>query len=41
MCAASSINEVIILNQLKNLRLICERCNLKKISSDLEMRNLK
>jgi 5-methylcytosine-specific restriction endonuclease McrA len=36
MCVASSIDDVIKLNQLDNLRLICEECNLGKISQDLK-----
>lgn len=35
MCSAKSEEDVIKLNQLYNLRLICQGCNLKKIAADL------
>lgn len=36
MCSATSEEEVIILNQLNNLRLICVKCNSNKIKDDLK-----
>jgi 5-methylcytosine-specific restriction endonuclease McrA len=41
ICLASSEEDVIKLNQLSNLRLICEVCNLAKISSDLRLKSEK
>jgi len=38
MCVASSIDDVIKLNQFDNLRLICEECNMNKISQDLKIK---
>ena len=36
LCSANSEQEIINLNKLKNLRLLCSGCNLKKISSDVK-----
>lgn len=38
VCIISSTDDIIKLNQLENLRLICEECNLYKISSDLKIK---
>jgi len=38
VCVAKSEEDIIKLNQLYNLRLICKKCNLNKISSDLQMK---
>ena len=38
MCLASSEDDIVRLNQLSNLRLICESCNLAKVSNDLQVK---
>jgi hypothetical protein len=38
LCIATSENDIVKLNQLSNLRLICKACNAAKISDDLKMK---